>query len=112
MAQTLDDLARGRIKTWIATTGITQTYLAEQIGENQAWVSRYLSGEFNADLDRLQKIARVFSHTLSALLDSPLDPQEQQLIDAYRALPPTARALVLPLFQHMTQRPHARRRPK
>jgi transcriptional regulator with XRE-family HTH domain len=112
MAQTLDELARARIKTWITTTGITQTFLAEQIGENQAWMSRYLSGEFNADLDRLEKIAKVFSHTVAALLDSPADPQEKELIDAYRALPPSARALVLPLLQHMAHRPRGLRRPR
>jgi len=32
MAQTLDDSAREQIKTWIRSTGITQTALAAHIG--------------------------------------------------------------------------------
>ena len=87
-----------RIKAWIASTGVTQSALAERIGRNQAWMSRYLAGEFAADLETLQKMARAFNHSLAALLESPTDPDEAKLIEAYRALsPPRARYRVGPL---------------
>lgn len=95
----LDQLVRGRIRTWITSTGTTQTALAEQIGRNQAWMSRYLAAEFDADLETLQKMARVFGHSLTALLDAPTNPDEAQVLEAYRALRPAARAIALNLLQ-------------
>lgn len=109
MAQTLDEVARGRIKAWINSTGVTQTLLAERIGKNQAWMSRYLSAEFDADLETLQKIAKVFGHNLTALLDAPTDPNEATLIEAYRAMHADDRALGLALFQKLS-RPRRRAR--
>jgi len=67
---TLDQQARERIKTWVASTGVTQTELAKRIGRNQAWMSRYLNGEFAADLATLQQMAETFGFTLIALLRS------------------------------------------
>jgi transcriptional regulator with XRE-family HTH domain len=99
MAQTLDEQARGQIKKWIESTGITQTTLSDRIGKNQAWTSRYLSGEFDADLETLQKIARVFGHSLTALLEIPADPEEAALVTAYRALTAPARTLALELLK-------------
>jgi predicted transcriptional regulator len=55
MPLTLDQVARDRIKHWIVSTGVTQTELAARIGRTQAWMSRYLSGEFDADLETLQE---------------------------------------------------------
>jgi transcriptional regulator with XRE-family HTH domain len=80
----LDQLARDRIKSWVASTGVTQTELAERIGRNQAWMSRYLKGEFDADLDTLQKIAACFGFSLIALLDLPRDPHEARLVEEFR----------------------------
>lgn len=98
MSQTLDELARNQIKRWIESTGITQTTLSVRIGRNQAWTSRYLGGEFDADLETLQKIALVFGHSLTTLLDIPKDPEEAALTMAYRALTPDARRLALDLL--------------
>ena len=58
MPQTLDEQARQRIRTWIQLTGVTQKTLGERIGRNQAWMSRYLSGELNADLETLRNSPR------------------------------------------------------
>ena len=71
--------------------GVTQAELAEQIGRNQVWVSRYLKGDFDTDLATLEKMARRFDFTLFALLDLPSDPFEARLLDEVRALPPKAR---------------------
>lgn len=103
MAQTLDELARARIKAWIESTGVTQTELAARIGRNQAWMSRYLAAEFDTDLETLQKIARVFGHSLTALLESPADPDEAALIAAYRACPPEARKLLLAMSLQLSR---------
>lgn len=101
--QTLDQVARERIKTWITSTGITQTALAEHVGRKQAWMSRYLSAEFDADLETLQKIARVFGHSLNALLGTPTDPDESRVIDLFRALPPSARPVLIDLLESWTR---------
>lgn len=99
MAQTLDEVARGQIRKWIQSTGITQTNLAERIGRNQAWMSRYLAGDYDADLETLQKIALVFGHSLSTMLELPKDPEEAALLSAYRALRQEARVLALNVLQ-------------
>ncbi len=108
MPQTLDQVARDRIKAWIASTGVTQTELAERVGKNQAWMSRYLSGEFDADLETLQKMARTFGHSLSALLDTPADPVEARWMEYYRALPVTARTIAMNLLENWS-RPRGRK---
>lgn len=110
MPMSLDELARGRIKAWIAATGVTQGSLGERIGRNQAWMSRYLSGEYDADLETLQAMARVFGHSISALLESPTDPDEAQLVEAYRGLRPAARALALQVLQDWSRGPRRSRR--
>lgn len=91
----VDQQARERIKAWIASTGVTQVELAERIGRNQAWMSRYLNAEFDANFETLQKIAECFGFTLIALLDLPRDPHEARLIEEFRALPPRGRASLL-----------------
>ncbi len=97
---TLDDHARLQIKKWIRSTGITQTLFADQIGRNQAWLSRYLAGEIaSADLETLQRMARVFDHSLASLLMLPSDPEEAAVIAGYRALPETMRRLFLKLLE-------------
>jgi transcriptional regulator with XRE-family HTH domain len=96
---TLDALARARINAWIHSMGTTQQKLGEAIGRNQAWMSRYLSGGIDADLDTLEKIAHAFGHHISALLTTPTDPEERQVIDAYRAVPAEDRALAIRVLQ-------------
>jgi transcriptional regulator with XRE-family HTH domain len=100
---TLDQVARDRIRTWIQSTGVTQTDLSEQIGKNQAWMSRYLKGEFDADLETLQTIARVFGHQFNALISSPADPVEARVLDLFRALPASARPIAISLLESWTR---------
>jgi transcriptional regulator with XRE-family HTH domain len=108
--QTLDQQARERIKSWVESTGVTQTELAERIGRNQAWMSRYLKGEFDADLTTLDRMAATFGFNLSALLNLPSDPFEARLIEEVRALPPKARAILLDLLTHLRQTSQRKRR--
>lgn len=99
----LDEIARSRIRAWITSTGVTQTDLSARIGRNQAWMSRYLKGEFAADLDTLQAIAQVFGHTLAALLNLPTDPDEAKIVEQVRALRAKDRVIVLDLLQALTR---------
>lgn len=108
---TYDDRVRARVRDWINKSGQTQAAVGEAIGKNQAWISRYLSGEVYADLDMLQRIAAVFDHTLFALLDLPGgDPVIESLIAKYRALPPDSRELIDRLLDEFRPRRHGGRR--
>lgn len=108
----LDMRARQRIKNWMETSGITQTMLGDRIGKNQAWMSRYLAGEFDADLPTLQKMAAAFGHTLYALLDLAPEAPELRVIEMYRALPPRTRATVEKMLEALSQAPRGRRGPR
>jgi transcriptional regulator with XRE-family HTH domain len=112
---TLDEIARARVREWLTATGTTQTALGERIGRTQAWTSRYLLGEFDADLTTLQKIADVFGHSIAALLDVPSDPAEAIFLNYFRAVDAEKRALVLRLLEswaHPPGRPRAASKPR
>jgi transcriptional regulator with XRE-family HTH domain len=108
MPPTLDQGARDRIRAWITSTGVTQTALAARIGRTQAWMSRYLSGELDADLETLQKMAHAFGHSLAALLEVPTDPVEARVVQLFRALPVDMRALIVSLLEMWTHRGRTR----
>jgi len=96
---TLDQQVRDRIRMWVQSTGVKQTQLAERIGRNQPWVTRYLKGEFNADLDTLQKIAQAFGHTLAALVDQPRDPLDAKMLEEFHAAPLRLRLSVIEMLK-------------
>jgi transcriptional regulator with XRE-family HTH domain len=87
----LDKLARDRIRQWMRMTGVNQEQLAAHLEKTQPWVSRYLGGEVDADLETLQRMAAMFGHGLHALLDLPQNPDEQFILERYRALPERGR---------------------
>jgi transcriptional regulator with XRE-family HTH domain len=98
----LADLARQRIVGWMdANPKITQVIVARAVGVTQGWVSRYKSGEQEADLDQIAAMASVFNHTLYEALDLRPDPKERDLIEAYRQLRPEARTLAVQMLQTM-----------
>jgi transcriptional regulator with XRE-family HTH domain len=98
----LAELARQRIVAWMAANPrITQNTIAQAVGVSQSWVSQYKSGDVDADLDQLDAMARVFSHTINELLDLRPDPKERELIEAYRQLRPEARALATQMLKTM-----------
>jgi transcriptional regulator with XRE-family HTH domain len=107
---TLDQIARARVREWLTATGTTQTALGERIGRTQAWMSRYLLGEFDADLTTLQKIAEVFGHSIAALLDAPSDPAEATLLNHFRAVDAEKRVLALRLLESWVHPPTLPRR--
>lgn len=93
-ARSLNDLARMRIRRWKRQTGMSQTEIGRKIGRGQNWVSRYLAGTQEADLDTIGQLAAVFGRTVFAVLDEPSDPEEAEVIEIYRALPTEAREAV------------------
>lgn len=97
----LDYVARERIKQWMTATRTTQVSLANSINRKQAWMSRYLGGEYDADLETLRKIAAVFGRQISALFDTPSDPEIAELVSHYNALPASGRGLVLDLVREL-----------
>lgn len=107
MATPLQTLARTRIATWIKSTGRTQADVAREIGKKQNWLSRYLGGKTDADVDTLQQLAAVFGHSLASLLQVNADPDEGALIEAFRALRGSARPTAIAAVQEMGgTRPH------
>lgn len=98
----LEELARQRIAAWLrANPRITQAKLAAEIGVSQTWVSQFKSGDQGASIDQLDAMARVFGHTIIELLDLRPDPDERELIDAYRAIPKESRPVAVQAVQAM-----------
>ena len=105
-----DEIARGKVVQWLAGSKMTQTALAEMIGRNQAWMSRYLDGEFDTDLETLERLAIAFGHTLFELLDASANPTEAEVLERWRALKPSGRRLVLDVLREWTPEERARTR--
>lgn len=100
--KSLAERARQRITGWMATNRqITQATIAAAVGVSQSWVSLYKSGGVEADLDQLDAIAGVFGHTLNELLDLRPDPDERDLVDAYRAIAKENRPVAVRSVQAM-----------
>jgi len=95
-----DTLARERIKRLVADAGFRQQAFGKRIGKGQVWVSRYLQGKVDADLDTLQRMAAVFGLSLDALLHEP-DPRDTMRVRLYDVLlttPVSLQKLVLDLL--------------
>jgi transcriptional regulator with XRE-family HTH domain len=100
----IDDIARQQIRQWLRSTGTTQVSFAEQIDRNQEWVSRYLNGNFDADLSTLQRMAGVFGHNLATLFGSlPSNPDETALLTMFRGLRLEGRKALLVMLQEWTR---------
>lgn len=73
-------------------------------------MSRYLDGEFDADLDTLHRIAAAFDHPVTALLDATTSAHESEAIELMRALRPASRELALQLLREWANPPVTRGR--
>jgi len=98
-----DAVARERIREWMRIHHMSQNRLARLIDRPQPWLSRYLknTGESAELLETLARIAAVFGHSLSALVDSPADPAEAEVVTLYQNLPDRARPALLNLLRKM-----------
>jgi len=100
------ELARHRLTQWMdANPKITQTALGRAVGHHQVWVSRFKAGAQDADVDELEAMAKVYGHTLAELFDLRPDPKERELIDAYRRIEPSKRALAVDVVKAMSGAP-------
>ena len=91
MATPPDLLARERIKRWVADAGLRQQTFGRRIGKGQVWVSRYLRGQVDADLETLQRMAALFGVSLAELLYEPDVSQHPLLSKLHEALLVTPR---------------------
>lgn len=80
---------------------MTRTEFGEGVGRNQSWASRYLDGEFAADLDTLARAAALFQQPIAALFDDATDPAEAEALTRWRGLPPERKALILGLLRDL-----------
>ncbi|MCC6650668.1 MAG: tyrosine-type recombinase/integrase [Candidatus Eisenbacteria bacterium] len=64
-------------------------------------MSRYLDGEFDADLDTLHRIAAAFDHPVTALLDATTSAHESEAIGTPTTLGALHRGAVTPLHVKM-----------
>lgn len=82
----LQDRARQRVKDLMAARDLAQRDVGDHIGRSAAWMSKFLGGTLDADIDTLQRLARVFRLTLCQLIEMPPDADELLLLADYRAL--------------------------
>jgi transcriptional regulator with XRE-family HTH domain len=93
---TLDEIARNKIRLWIVGSGLTQVEIATRVGRTPGWLSRYLKGEFDADLEQLKKFTLAFKVPFFALFEEPgSSPDEARLLADFRAAGPEGRQLIL-----------------
>lgn len=83
----------------MAARGVTKTALGHAAGRNQPWATRYLDGEFGADLETLGKIAAFFGQPIAALFEAHPDEAVDELVKRFRATTPPRRALLLDLLR-------------
>jgi transcriptional regulator with XRE-family HTH domain len=95
----LDEVVRLKILSWVRDSKVTQATLAAHIGRDQVWMSRYLRGAVGADLETIRRMVQAFGHNLSAVLESPPNPNEGRLLEMYRSFSPELRAQLLEMFQ-------------
>ena len=98
----VEDGVRRTIAAWMAARGVTKTALGVGVGRNQPWVTRYLDGEFDTDIDTLARVAAFFGEPLSALFPAGEDAALAELLARYRATTPPRRALLLDLLREWT----------
>lgn len=103
--------ARARLKAWVRADRRSQKELARLLRRHPNWLSRYLAGKFDADVDTLQELAALFGHSLPALLDMPTDPLEAAAIEAFRLLPPADQMMAVALLTALTRGVVAETRP-
>lgn len=93
---TLQNIARAHVRRLIDGHRVPMAAVSEAIGQKPNWVSRYLSGQFDADLDQLAAIAEFFKIRFSDLLNVPPPTVDDgELWQLYGALPAEKQAVVL-----------------
>ena len=98
----LVELARQRLARWMGTNPkVTQRMVGEAVRHEQSWVSHYLSGAQQADVDEMDAMARVFGNTLTELLDLRANPKERDLLDAFYQIPAEKRDFAIEMLRQL-----------
>jgi len=98
----IEDGVRRTITAWMSARAVTKTALGTAVGRNQPWVTRYLDGEFGADLETLQRVADFFGEPITALFPAVTEDDAGEVVNRFRATTPPRRALVLGLLREWT----------
>jgi transcriptional regulator with XRE-family HTH domain len=95
-----DDKVRGRLAALIERhpRKITQEMLASATGWHQTNVSQYFGGKINADLDKLDAMARLLGARLTDLF-TEAEPQIDDVHALVASLSPAARTHLLGLLR-------------
>jgi transcriptional regulator with XRE-family HTH domain len=104
-SKALDELARSQIKRWILLHGISQERVAAHVGKTQAWLSRYLAGDYSADLGTLQLLAELFGHGIGEVLAYEMKQDERTLLMCYRACRAAGRKALLDVADELSRPP-------
>ena len=105
----IDERVRRHVKQWLAMSGMSQAVLAQRINKDQAWVSRYLRGEHDADLATVERLAAAFGHNIATLLDVVPDERDAAAVEMLRALDPADRTILARLLERLTRPKRPRR---
>lgn len=96
----------GKIRRIRKERGLTQSELAQRIKVIQSDLCRMEKGEYKVSLDVLFRILAVFEMTVAEFFDEPAavaSSQEQELVEAFRALPYESRVEVLDFVRFKTR---------
>jgi transcriptional regulator with XRE-family HTH domain len=115
--QKLSTLTRARIRTYLESlpSRPTQKAIGDAIGRTQTWVSHYLSGRHDVDLDTLSRLCAFLRVDLSALvadrgeLRHTVDRSVAELLTLFDSLTEAERETVLEILRALARRPSAKR---
>lgn len=108
---TLQSLVRHRLRQHLdgLPAKPTQASLADAIGVTQTWVSHYLHGRHDIDLDTLERLCNTLQLDLSTIVrrDGPVEstqpPELAEPVMLLQALPGDSRAVVIELLRELTR---------
>lgn len=118
-ASSLDALVRRRLIAYLdaMTARPTQGAIGAQISRGQTWVSHYLAGRIDADLDTLNKICEFIGIRLSTVIDEALrgkttaakTPAAAQVQTLFASITPAEQQTVLDVLGTLARRPTNKR---
>jgi transcriptional regulator with XRE-family HTH domain len=117
MAQTLSALVRARLRAYLESlpSRPTQAVIGEAIGRTQTWVSHYLSGRHEVDLDTLARLCAFLRVDLASLLTErgeirhTVDPSLAEVLTLFESLTDEERETVRDILRVLARRPAAKR---
>lgn len=119
LASTLDALVRRRLAAYLdsMTARPTQDAIGAQISRTQTWVSHYLAGRTDADLDTLNKICDFIGIRLSTVIEdalkgktaAPRPPAAVEVQTLFAAITPDEQKIVINVLATLARRPAAKR---